>query len=139
MRIALKPLLESGSYGTPVSLCDGHSPGVSRNVGPSDLRTTGPILVQDGRAVRAVSARPRNRKNLQPGVAFSVLRELGSGSAAELYCFTWIKTCPREGTLEIVSDGGKVTIEDAVVQDVQCTQIGCSVQIGYQITGGAIT
>jgi hypothetical protein len=125
-------------------LCDGHVDGVDRNVGPSNLRTSGPISVQVAEYLRGTAAKPINRQNRKSQLSFSVTRECASAQAAEKLCIDYPATCLRSGTLTIKPEGsaGAIAdrkIADAAVANISCEQIGSSVVITFDIVGGAIT
>ena len=125
-------------------LCDGAVPAVDKHVGPTDLRTSGPIQTQAAQFLRATDGKAHNRGNKLVRVSFSVTRECAGASAAEKFCWTYQRDVARAGTLSIRAEGStgsldKLSLADAIVDDVQCQQIGCVVIVTYTITGGALT
>lgn len=139
MRIILKT-----AANTEHILCDGAQPVVGKHCGPQDLRVSGPIQAQVAQALRATNATPYNRGNKVVRVSWSVTRECPSASAAEKFCFTYQRDLARAGTIAILAEGAagaidKLTLANAVIDDVQCQHIGCSVIITYTVSGGALT
>jgi hypothetical protein len=140
MRIVLKT-----TGGAEHVLCDGHVLGVGRSVGPLDGMAVSSLMqVQPIQRIRATHAKPTARGNIATQVQFSVLRELASGQAAELFCFTHGRDVGRTGTLYIIGEGSggsrrQLVLADAQLSDPRCTLRGCAVEIAYQVQGGAIT
>ena len=137
----MRILMKSGT--TEQVLCHGHVDGVDRHVGPSNLRTAGPIEVQVAEFLRGANVAAYNRGNLKSSLSFSVHRECASAQAAEKFCLTHPRDCLRSDTCVILAEnatGGteKLTMSSAAVTDVQCEQIGVGVIVSYQIIGGAI-
>lgn len=137
-------LVKDTATGSVQTLCHGHGTGVDKHVGPSDLITEGPISVQMAEFLRATNAKAYSRGNRKARLSFSVTRECASLQAAEAFCLTHPRDLQRADTVLIVAQGnrGAVTnlaIGNAVVENVQCRQIGVTVQISYTLTGGAIT
>lgn len=138
MRIVLKS--DSGEE----ILCDGHVTGPDRNVGPmDDMRSSSPILMEIAQYLRGETAKPIARGNARLNLAFSVTRECADAAAAEHFMVFYHKTVLRKGTLYVIAEGSEgkteaLTLRDAVLQEPNCQQIGCTVIIHYTIVGGAI-
>lgn len=139
----MRIILKSGA--TESILCDGALTGVlDKHIGPSGLRVSGPIQPQIATAMRATNATPYNRANKLTRIAFQVMRQCQSASAAERYCFTHQRDVLRAGTLRIFAQGADGAFEElqlanTILEDVQCEQIGLAVQIAYTLSGGALT
>jgi hypothetical protein len=138
----MRILMKSGT--TEQILCHGHVEGIDKHVGPSNLRTSGPISVQQGEFLRATYGKAYNRNNLKTMLSFSITRECASAQAAEAFCLTHLRDVLRSNTCVVQAEGSKggkttITISDAVLQEPVCEQIGVSVVITYTILGGAIT
>lgn len=139
----MRIILKSGS--SESILCDGAMAGsVDKHVGPTALRVSGPIQSQVAPAMRAVNATPISRSNKVTRIAFGVLRQCQSAVAAERYCFTHPRDVLRSGTLRIFAQGSAGAFEElqlanTILEDVQCEQIGLTVQIAYTLSGGALT
>lgn len=121
--------------------------GVSERVHSSaaDLRISPRAALQTTERVRAAAARHYDRGNLSTVITFSTTRLFDSVTAADQWSLDYDSDFPREGTLyldSVAADGITVArklMDNAVVSPPERIHRGCTIQLFYQIQGGAIS
>jgi hypothetical protein len=117
-------------------------PGVAQAVHSSagDLRINGQINIESQARVRAAAMAFRDRGNLSQDISFSTWRKFGTTQEAEEYSTTYDAVMPRTGYLDLYNEAGEpiARLVNAVVSPPQRVLMGVSVQLAYQVVGGAM-
>jgi hypothetical protein len=138
MRIALKvgPLTYylAGQYGVSER----------EHSSTANFRLDPQIQVQPIMRVRAAAAYEKDRGNLLHRLTFSTSRKFATPAAAEYWLLRYDAVTPREGVVRMESIAPPDHYElhelaNALVYPPARSIIGCSVQLDYTITGGALT
>jgi len=142
MKITIKNV---GGSGQETILADGGSArGTGKSIGPADLRIVGAVNAQVADRLRADNAKVYNRGNARTEIAFRVYREFDSELDAEYWLLTHAQSVVREDTVYLDAQAGngnttRVTVSNCVLTLAEISHQGVSVNIAYQITGGAIS
>ena len=120
-------------------LCDGATRAQDKSAGPIDLRTGGKPLTAVVPLLRAVKPSTFDRGNRSCDVRFGIARLCATVAAADSWKLLHMAAIAARGQLYLELDtGAKVRLEDALLDDVQASSVGCTVFVDYKFTGGRL-
>lgn len=122
---------------TDYVLAHGAARGLGLHVGPdASCSHDSSVLAQIDPIVGASNRFVAERGNRISNIPFGVQVQFATIDEATRYAFVYPITLPRSGTLYIKPDVGNwVKFEPCVIERVNLTQFGCTVQIRYTVVG----